>query len=130
MRNIFYFYILIIITSCSHYPKEIEYALKLAGKNRPELEKVLAHYSKNPEDSLKYKAAVFLIENMPWHYSYKGEAVDYYYLSENLDLAFQLWNKYPWADNVPYDIFLNYLLPYKISWRRTLFYSKISKSCL
>jgi len=40
----------------------LEYALQLAGKNRPELEKVLARYK---NDSLKYRAAVFLIENMP-----------------------------------------------------------------
>ena len=33
------------------------------------MEKVLRHYQKNPADSLKYKAACFLIENMPF-YSY------------------------------------------------------------
>jgi hypothetical protein len=47
----------------------MEAVLKRAGGNRPELEKVLQHYSVNPGDSLKYKAAVFLIENMPGHYS-------------------------------------------------------------
>lgn len=40
----------------------LEYALQLAGNNRIEFEKVLSYYK---NDSLKYRAAVFLIENMP-----------------------------------------------------------------
>ena len=48
----------------------------MAGKNRVELEKVLNHYSDDPADSLKYKSAVFLIENMPEKYGYKGTAID------------------------------------------------------
>ncbi|MDR1338747.1 MAG: hypothetical protein LBK58_01610 [Prevotellaceae bacterium] len=44
---------------------EINAVLFMAGDNRPELEKVLKHYSKNPSDSLKLLAARFLIVNMP-----------------------------------------------------------------
>jgi hypothetical protein len=51
----------------------LEQALQFASSNRPELEKVLKHYSSSPADSLKYRAAVFLIENMPYYYSYKNE---------------------------------------------------------
>jgi hypothetical protein len=40
----------------------------LTGENRTELEKVLTHYSRTADDSLKLWAAVFLIENMRWHY--------------------------------------------------------------
>lgn len=47
--------------------------LIIAGKNRGELEKVLTHYSKNPKDSLKYRAAEFLIGNMENHYDFSGE---------------------------------------------------------
>jgi hypothetical protein len=47
---------------------DLELALALAGANRPELEKVLAHYSADAADSLKYRAACFLIENMIYHY--------------------------------------------------------------
>jgi hypothetical protein len=36
------------------------------------------------------------------------------FLSKDIDKAFQLWNKYPWAVHVPFEVFLNYLLPYKI----------------
>lgn len=48
----------------------LEQALIQAGKNRKELEKVLEYYQ---NDSLKLRAAQFLIENMPYHYSYQGE---------------------------------------------------------
>ena len=41
----------------------------MAGKNRRELEKILKHYGKNPSDSLKLRAAEFLIVNMPGKYS-------------------------------------------------------------
>lgn len=47
--------------SCSRYTS-LEQALKLAGNNRPELEKVLTHYQ---DSGLKYEAARFLIEHMP-----------------------------------------------------------------
>lgn len=45
----------------------LEDALKLAGANRGELEKVLAYYA---DDSLKYRAAAFLIKEMPFYFSY------------------------------------------------------------
>jgi hypothetical protein len=46
---------------------KLETALKLSGNNRQELERVLDHYGIRAEDSLKYRAARFLIENMVWH---------------------------------------------------------------
>ena len=59
-----------VFTSCtSHYSPEIERALTLAGRNRGELEKVMKHYGENPEDSLKLRAAEFLIANMPDKYA-------------------------------------------------------------
>ena len=55
----------------------LKYALYAAGKNRGQLEKVLDYYS---NDSLKYKAACFLIENMPGHYSYaQKDRINAYY---------------------------------------------------
>lgn len=50
----------------SPYPTDVQQALKKAGNNRVELEKVLKHYSQ-PQDSLKLKAAYYLIGNMPGH---------------------------------------------------------------
>lgn len=56
----------------------LKYPLRCAGDNRAELEKVLDRYSANPEDSLKYKAAVFLIRNMPGHSYYVGRQIEQY----------------------------------------------------
>ena len=81
MKILFYILSALILLSCSDYSpnNKIKQALKLSGNNRNELEKVLTHYSKQPKDSLKYKAACFLIENMPYHYHCKGNDIDKYY---------------------------------------------------
>lgn len=70
----------LILTGCHQWQQthELEYALTLSGENRAELEKVLDYYSHDPVDSLKYRAAEFLIENLPYHYSYEGKIVDNY----------------------------------------------------
>jgi hypothetical protein len=72
MKNYFKGLILSIIlfsVSCRYSP-EVRRALRLAGDNREAFETVLRYYSRYPADSLKLKAAIFLIENMPGHYSY------------------------------------------------------------
>ena len=79
IKYIFYFFALLSIISCSRPTNDVERALKKAGKNRTELEKVLDHYSQQLEDSLKYKAACFLIENMPGHYYFIGKELDSFY---------------------------------------------------
>lgn len=54
----------------------LSYALSQSGSNRANLESVLSHYR---NDSLKYKAACFLIENMSGYYSLKSPDVSQYY---------------------------------------------------
>lgn len=56
------------LSACTAVPGRLEQALEFAGSNRAELEKVLRHYE---GDTLKYRAARFLIENMPHCYSYR-----------------------------------------------------------
>ena len=58
-----------LVLACTRYPAGVEETLSQAGRNRDELEKVLRHYREHPEDSLKYQAACFLIDNMKWHLS-------------------------------------------------------------
>lgn len=157
MKNIYYFiiYISLSITACE--PSKLEQALSLAGDNRPELEKVLRHYSRSPADSLKLKAAMFLIENMPGHYTVTGGKVDLsrakidqdttasYLLKKILDIAichvdgiyhgtreqedvryikadflirhidrsFEKRERFPWASELPFEYFLEYVLPYR-----------------
>ena len=68
MRTIFCLVLTALLVSCvKPEDKALEEALAFAGDNRPEMEKVLAHYE---GDSLKLEAAKFLIRNMPGHYSF------------------------------------------------------------
>lgn len=54
-----------VLCSCAgQSDRHLDYALKQAGENRAELEKVLAYYA---NDSLKLEAAKFLIRNMVYH---------------------------------------------------------------
>jgi hypothetical protein len=55
------------------YPKSLEPIFEQAGSNQSELKKVLKHYSHRSSDSLKLKAAIFLIENMDAHHSYVSD---------------------------------------------------------
>ncbi len=61
------FLILICCFSCLPSNETLEQALEQSGSNRQELEKVLSHYA---DGTLKLKAARFLIENMPGHYTW------------------------------------------------------------
>lgn len=56
-------------------PKNVITVIEKAGKNKIELEKVIKQYNQNTADSLKLKAAYFLIANMDIHSS-----VDYYWV--------------------------------------------------
>ena len=75
-RIVFYVFTAIVSRACSLYPSNVEQALKLAGDNRAELEKVLEHYRKHREDKLKLQSAYFLIANMPYHFTVHNEQVD------------------------------------------------------
>lgn len=65
----------------------IEEALSKAGSNRKELFQVIKHYQ-NGTDSLKLKAALFLIENMTDKVYFTGKTVDEYYIF--IDSIFQI----------------------------------------
>jgi len=60
----------------SSYPKSLDPIFKMAGKNQSELKRVIRHYSWFASDSLKRRAAIFLIENMDAHYSYQSDEWD------------------------------------------------------
>src|SRR5690554_1958283 len=66
-KNILSFLAVIYFISCNPVPRDVRDALEQAGDNRAELQKVIDHYSKAPADSLKLKAAYFLIKHMPGH---------------------------------------------------------------
>ncbi len=79
MRNALLLFIVSIFASCSPYSTEIERTLQQAGDNRAELERVLEYYAANEGDSLKLRAAEFLIGNMYWHTNVESEELDKFY---------------------------------------------------
>ena len=62
----------LLLLSCTPICADLEYALKLTGPNRPELETVFGHYRTTDVNPQKLSAAEFLIVNTPAHYSYAG----------------------------------------------------------
>lgn len=69
MKRFIPFILFCLLLSCSAHKEKgisLEQALSMAGENRKELEKVLEYYK---DDSLKLKAAQYLIVNMPFHFS-------------------------------------------------------------
>jgi hypothetical protein len=80
IKSLFFVCFAALSASCvkSPHSRELEQALRFAGDNRTELETVLAFYSFNPADSLKYRAAVFLIENMPYYFTFKNDLLSLY----------------------------------------------------
>ena len=71
MKQTTVYILLLLLTACQSKDR-LDLALEYAGDNRAELEKVLEHYR---GDEMKYHAARFLIENMPYHFS----SVEYFW---------------------------------------------------
>ena len=134
----------------------------------PELKRVLDHCK---DDSLKYRAARFLIANLPYHATNDAPSMDAQlklyelhstgkyspeevidsvsraygrlntaglrqvsdvgispeYLIENIDWAFKVWREQPWGKNVPFSLFCEYILSYRVgderlvSWRKEIY---------
>ena len=79
MKKLILFLVLGVLLSCqSTDNRRLETTLDLAQSIRGELEKVIQYYSQNEADSLKLKAARFLIMNMPGHYSFIGRNYENY----------------------------------------------------
>lgn len=162
-----------LLCGCQQAPSDdpLESVLDKAGRNRTELERVLAHYAEG-DDTLKYKAAQFLILHMDAQESDSGtrleqvlphlrmmngmtepranqfmdsvntalsqqkvkrttlrtpdiEVISGDFLIENIDQAFEAWRNAPWFEQVDFNTFCNYILPYKSgrgqmqAWRQT-----------
>ena len=64
--------IVVVMSACS---TNLDNSIEYAGENRSEIKNILKHFE-NDSNPLKYEAALFLIENMPYHHTFDGEAVD------------------------------------------------------
>jgi peroxiredoxin/transglutaminase-like putative cysteine protease len=89
----------------TEYLDAVKANLKSAGENKDELIKVIK--AVKPEER---KGASFLIATMPFPdmASIKSEV-----LLEHIKYAYLVRNKYPWMRNMPEEVFLHYVLPYR-----------------
>lgn len=174
LHNLFALPVLLVVCSGCGQGDALDRALQSAGSNRSVLVAVLEHYRSVDPNTDKLRAAEFLIENMPAHYSYAGnEIYQYYdyaarilsddsltpeqqrdsllaitdqkyrdlpnhtipdaqvikadYLIDNIDKSYTQWTTCPWASQVAFDEYLEWMLPYKAvelqeldHWRDTL----------
>lgn len=71
--------VITLLFYCCTYSTELNRSLESVGSNRAELEAVLSHYRTADPNPYKLRAAEYLIENLPAHYSYAGTKIyDYY----------------------------------------------------
>lgn len=156
MKLFLYISCIYTLTSCNFSTKkQLVNVLPATKLNKKELEKILNHYEK---DNLKQQTAIFLLENMSYHFSqeeyfisptgekyrpditlcsgkeaveahcdslirqgyrinkqivYDYSTIDSSFLVNNIELAFEAWQK-PWARNVPFEDFCRYILPYRV----------------
>lgn len=120
MNKIIFFETIIILLcmlySCKN-KNTLDNVLNKANDNRLELLKVIDHYQNTDnKDSLKLKAALFLIENMPKHGSIWSEAIDTFrqkvYSSDTLLLMEPMnewWNALKTNDKPVFKSDLKYL---------------------
>jgi len=88
------------------YLEPLKESLKLAGDNKPELLKVLKELS-TPEER---DGAAFLMTTM----SYPDlVAIKSVVLMEHIRYAYLAKNKYQWFRDMPEEVFLHYVLPYR-----------------
>lgn len=118
MRNL----LLLIVLACpalATEPEAVEKQLNKAKGNRAELEKALVGVPQGERAGME-----FLIANMPDTdlLTLKSD-----FLIENHTLAYKARKQFPWAKDVPEEIFLNNVLPYanvdekRDPWRKDLY---------
>lgn len=80
MKNVIAILLCVLAVSCRMHSvsSELEETLSQAGSNRGELFRVLTHYEEEG-DSLKLRAAQFLLENMAWKAYATGRVVEEYF---------------------------------------------------
>ncbi|MCF7740559.1 MAG: transglutaminase-like domain-containing protein, partial [Candidatus Marinimicrobia bacterium] len=98
------------------YREDVEFAIQRADSNSPEIIKFLKNINKKHR-----KSAAFLVANMPER-DLKNLTADF--LQENLSWSYKALDKSNWSEEIPDDIFRNYILPYanvnerRDNWRR------------
>lgn len=111
-------------TAGEHWWSEaVENRLEQAGTNRTELTKALEGVAIERRDGM-----AFLVGNMP---EFDLKTLSSAFLLENLQLAFDAWEKSPWRGSVSKEMFFNDVLPYaSLTEERDGSRAMLQKTCL
>ena len=108
MKTIYTVFLLLLLLSCTSSSEKLAWEIANNSQtNKKELTRFLEHYKTN-KDKDKYKAACFLIENMPNKYSINGKEQKIYdidivkadSLIKSLEHSFFLKEKSPYLKNI------------------------------
>jgi len=86
------------------YDAAVKVALEKAGDNTSELAAALEEISESRREGMR-----FLVANMPVR-DLKSLSRDF--LLDNVNVAYDAFEKAPWRDEIPHDVFLNDILPH------------------
>lgn len=117
MKTIYTVFLLLLLLSCTSSSEKLAWEIANNSQtNKKELTRFLEHYKTN-KDKDKYKAACFLIENMPNKYSINGKEQKIYdidivkadSLIKSLEHSFFLKEKSPYLKNYTFEQFCEYI---------------------
>ena len=132
MKTIYTVFLLLLLLSCTSSSEKLAWEIANNSQtNKKELTRFLEHYKTN-KDKDKYKAACFLIENMPNKYSINGKEQKIYdidivkadSLIKSLEHSFFLKEKSPYLKNYTFEQFCEYILPYRVADESLQYYWK------
>lgn len=113
-------FFLLVVVSCTPYSHK---ARQIAETSfNPELRRFLQYYEGN--DKEKFKAACFVVSNMPGKYSIDASTGDKVYdidiveadsLIYSLEKSFEIWKDSPYSGQYGFDDFCEYILPYRVA---------------
>jgi len=120
--------LIIFFCFCFIFGGNIDRELKIAGKNKKEIQSAIRRVPKAQRAGMEW-----LIKHMP-HEDLK--TVSSRFLLDNCDLAYKTRKEYTWGASVPDSIFFEYVLPFaslnerRENWRKDFYYrfSSVTKS--
>ena len=120
--------LIIFFCFCFIFGGNIDRELKIAGKNKKEIQSAIRGVPKAQRAGMEW-----LIKHMP-HEDLK--TVSSRFLLDNCDLAYKTRKEYTWGASVPDSIFFEYVLPFaslnerRENWRKDFYYrfSSVTKS--
>lgn len=123
MKAIYFIVLCIILFSCTTSNEKRAWEIaNYSQTNKEELIRFLEYYKKYG-DKEKYKAACFLIKNIPNKYSLNGKGQKIYdidiikadSLIQSLEYSFHLKDNSPYLTNYTFEQFCEYILPYRVA---------------